>query len=41
MLKRIFALLLSAVLLLGLLAGCSKKGGDTATPSSMDWVLWK
>ena len=34
--KRILAGLLALVMLLGVLAGCSKKGSDTATPGSTD-----
>ena len=36
--KRILAGLLALVMLLGVLAGCSKKGSDTATPGSTDAV---
>lgn len=36
--KRILAALLALVMLLGVLAGCSKKGSDTATPGSTDAV---
>ena len=34
--KHILAALLALVMLLGVLAGCSKKGSDTATPGSTD-----
>ena len=36
--KRLLAGLLALVMLLGVLAGCSKKGSDTATPGSTDAV---